>query len=110
VIEEVSKQWRKWGVPEKDKKKIQDHIAAIRILKEISLKGSDIIRAYHMRRVAPLMAPSASLLGTTLAEEALPNSEITQRIKEAMEPHKTRRVPSLTSSTRCRGIPQCGRN
>jgi hypothetical protein len=86
VIEEVSKQWRKWGVPEKDKKKIQDHITAIRILKEIGLKGPDIIRAYHARRVAPLMVPGASLLGMTLAEEALPNSEITQHIKEAMEP------------------------
>jgi hypothetical protein len=86
VIEEVPKQWRKWGVSKKDKKKIQDHTAAIRILKEIGLKGLGIIRAYHARRLAPLMAPGASLLGTTLPEEALPNSEIVLRIKEAMEP------------------------
>ena len=33
LIEEASESWRKWGVPEKDKKKIQDHIAAIHILK-----------------------------------------------------------------------------
>ena len=32
------------------------------------------------------MAPEASFDGTTLAEGALPNSKITQRIKEAMEP------------------------
>ena len=69
------------GVPDKDKKKIQDHLAAIQILKERGVKGSGIIGAYHMRRVAPLMAralplhlmaPRASLIGTTLAEGVLP--------------------------------------
>ena len=41
-----------------------------------------------MTRALPLyaMAPEASFDGTMLAEGALPNSEITQRIKEAMEP------------------------
>ena len=41
-----------------------------------------------MTRVLPLyaMAPEASFDGTTLAEGMLPNSEIAQRIKEAMEP------------------------
>ena len=34
LIEETPEQWRKWGVPEKDKKKIRDHIATIHILKE----------------------------------------------------------------------------
>ena len=59
LIKEAPEQWRKWGIPEKDKKKIQDHIAAIHILKENGLKGSGVIRAYHVRRVAPLMrAPS----------------------------------------------------
>ena len=29
LIEEVPESWRRWGVPEKDKKKIQDHLAAI---------------------------------------------------------------------------------
>ena len=71
------------GVSEKDKKKIQDHIAAIHILKENGLKGSGIIGAYHARRVAPLvtrvlllyaMVPKASLKGMVLAEGALPNS------------------------------------
>ena len=32
------------------------------------------------------MAPKVSFDGTTLAEGALPNFEITQRIKEVMEP------------------------
>ena len=85
------------GVPEKDKKKLQDHLAAVQILKERGMKGLGIIGAYHMRRVAPLMAralplhlmvPRASLIGTTLAEGALPPSEVAQRIKEAMEPLK----------------------
>jgi len=83
------------GIPEKDKKKIQDHIATIHILKENGLNRSGIIRAYHARRVAPLMtralplyamAPEASFDGTTHAEGTLPNSKIMQCIKEAMEP------------------------
>ena len=40
------------GVLEKDKKRIQDHLTTIRILKERGVKGSGIIGAYHMRRVA----------------------------------------------------------
>ena len=41
-----------------------------------------------MMRALPLyaMAPEASFDGMTLAEGTLPNSEIAQRIKEAMEP------------------------
>ena len=34
------------------------------------------------------MAPGASLEGTTLADGALPPTEVAQRIKEAMEPSK----------------------
>ena len=43
-----------------------------------------------MARVLPLcqMVPGASFEGTTLADEALPPSEVAQRIKEAMEPMK----------------------
>ena len=55
LIEEVSDSWRKWGVLEKDKKRIQDHLTAIRILKERGVKGSGIIGAYHTWRVVPLM-------------------------------------------------------
>ena len=80
IIEEVPESW-KWGVSDKDKKKIKDHLAALQILKERGVKGSGIIGANHMRMVVPLMAralplhlmvPRASLIGTTLAEGALP--------------------------------------
>ena len=96
IIEEVPESW-KWGVSDKDKKKIKDHLAALQILKERGVNGSGIIGAYHMRRVAPLMAralplhqmvPGASFEGTVLVDEALPPSEVAQRIKEAMEPSK----------------------
>ena len=96
IIEEVLGSW-KWGVPDKDKKRIKDHLAALQILKERGVKGSGIIGAYHTRRVTPLisralplylMVPGASLEGTVLVNEALPLSEVVQRIKEAMEPLK----------------------
>ena len=61
------------------------------------MNGLGIIGAYHARRVALLMAralplhqmvPRASLEGTVLVDEALPPSEVAQRIKEAMDPSK----------------------
>ena len=61
------------------------------------MKGSGIIGAYHMRKVAPLMeralplhqmVPGASLEGMVLVDEALPPTEVVQCIKEAMEPSK----------------------
>ena len=42
LIEEALESWRKWGIPEKDKKKIWDHIAAIHILKDRGLKGGAV--------------------------------------------------------------------
>ena len=45
LIEEALESWRKWGILEKDKKKIRDHIAAFHNLKERGLKGSGIIEA-----------------------------------------------------------------
>ena len=33
IIEEVPGPW-KWGVPDKDKKRIKDHLATLQILKE----------------------------------------------------------------------------
>ena len=96
------------GVPKKDKKKIWDHIAAIHILKESGLKGLGITGAYHERRVAMLMtcalplyamAPEVSFDRTALAEGALLDSEITQHMKEAMEPsHDDVGAPSILSS------------
>ena len=96
IIKEVPRSW-KWGVPNKDKKRIKDHLAALQILKERGVKGSGIIGAYHMRRVVPLMVcvlplhqmvPGVSFEGTVLVDEALPPFEVAQCIKEAMEPSK----------------------
>ena len=50
IIEEVLGSW-KWGVPDKDKKRIKDHLVTLQILKERGVKGSGIIGAYHTRRV-----------------------------------------------------------
>ena len=60
LIEEILGSW-KWGVSDKDKKRIKDHLAALQILKERGVKGSGIIDAYHTRRVAPLMSHALSL-------------------------------------------------
>ena len=38
IIEEVPESW-KWGVSNKDKKKIKDHLAALQILKERGREG-----------------------------------------------------------------------
>ena len=87
----------KWGVPVKEKNNINDLLAALQTLKDRGVKGSGIIGAYHTRRVAPLLArvlplhqmvPGASFEGTVLVDEALPPSNVAQRIKEAMEPSK----------------------
>ena len=51
-----------------------------------------------------MMALEASFDGTSLIEGTLPNSEIAQRIKEAMEPLWDDAVPPSTLFTRCRGI------
>jgi hypothetical protein len=56
VIEMVSEMWAKWGLTKKEKRRIRDHVAAINILREHDLKGLGVIGAYHVRRVAPLMA------------------------------------------------------
>ena len=96
IIKEVLESW-KWGVPNKAKKKIKDHLAALQILKERGVKGSGIISAYHTWRVSLLMSralplylmvPRALLEGTALVDEALLPTEMAQCIKEAMEPSK----------------------
>ena len=77
--------------------------------------GSDIIRAYHARRVASLMmrvlplyvmAPEASFDGMTFAEGALPHSEVAQRIKEAMEPSRD----DAGAPLECQDILRCSQN
>ena len=69
-----------WGVPGKEKKQLNGLLTTLRTLKQRGVKGSGIIGAYHMRRVAPLMArllplhlmaPGASLIGMALAKGAL---------------------------------------
>jgi hypothetical protein len=61
-------------------------------LEQHGLKGTGVIGAYHVRRVAPLMArvlslydmaPGVPLNEMVLAQEALRDSEITQCIKDA---------------------------
>ena len=95
LIEEVLASWRRWGVLEKEKKKIQDHLTALKILKERGVKGSRIIGTNHAQRVVPLMrralplhmmAPGVALDRTTLTKGVLSPSKVAQRIKEAMEP------------------------
>ena len=65
-----------------------------------------------MMHALPLyaMAPKASFDETVLTEGVLPNSEITQRIKEAMEPLWDDAGVALTSSTQCWGILRCGQS
>ena len=91
LIEEAPGSWA-WGVQSKDKKHLSDLLSTLQALKERGVKGTGIIGAYHARRVAPLMArvlplhrmmPGMSFEGTVLVDEALPYSEVAQRIKEA---------------------------
>jgi hypothetical protein len=50
-----------WGVPDKEKRKLSDHLKAIALLKDHGLRGTGVIRAYHARRVAPLMVRALPL-------------------------------------------------
>ena len=118
IIEEVPRSW-KWGVMDKDKKRIKDHLAALQFLKERGMKGSGIIDAYHTRRVAPLMSRAlplylmglrASLEGTTLVDKALPPPKWRSASRRRWSLRRTTPVLSLISCIRCRGIPQCVRN
>jgi hypothetical protein len=45
-----------WAAPGKEKKKLSDHLKAIALLKDHGLHETGVIEAYHMRRLAPLMA------------------------------------------------------
>ena len=118
IIEEVPGLW-KWGVLDKDKKKIKDHLATLQILKESCVKGSGIIGAYHAQRVAPLMSRAlplylmvlgASLEGTTLVNEALPPLKWRSASRRRWSLQRTTPALSFILCIRCRGIPQCGRN
>ena len=56
LVEEVPPSWP-WRPPIKEKKRMRDLLEAIMFLKTHGLRGAGIIEGYHMRRVAPLMAP-----------------------------------------------------
>ena len=116
LIEEVPGS-SKWGVPDKDKKRIKDHLTALQILKERGVKGSGIIGAYHTWRVAPLMSralplyllvPGASLEGTVLVDKALPPPRWRSASRRRWSLRRTTPMLSLISCIRCWGIPQCG--
>jgi len=65
LIEEAPQVWS-WGPPEKEKKRMRDILDAIVFLKNHGLHGAGVIRAYHMRRMAPLMARALPLYRMTL--------------------------------------------
>ena len=88
-------------------------------MKENALKGSGIIRGYHARSVAPLMtrvlplnamALEASFDGTMLVEGMLPNSEIAQCFKEAMESSQDDVGAPLNFVYPMWGILRCGQS
>ena len=65
-----------------------------------------------MARVLPLhqMVPGAPFEGTALVDKALPPSEVAQCIRRRWSLQRTPLASSLILCSRCRGIPQCGRN
>ena len=90
LIEEAPDVWR-YGAIRKEQKGLNDLLKAIMTLKSHGLHGSGIIGAYHVRRLAPLMAralpmykmtPNSAPKGMVLvAGEALSVGEMAQRIK-----------------------------
>jgi hypothetical protein len=74
-IEEPPESWG-WDPVDAEKRRLGDLLMAIVLLKHHSLHATGIVRAYHARRVAPLMArvlslyqmtPEAPLKGTVLS-------------------------------------------
>jgi hypothetical protein len=93
AIEEAPQVWM-WEAPDKEKKKLVDHLRAIALLRDHGLRGTSVIGAYHARRVAMLMAralslyemvPGAPLEGTVLAHEPLCDIKVAQRIMDVTE-------------------------
>ena len=46
LIEQASGLWR-WGISDKDKKRLKDHLTTLQVLKDRGVKGSGIIGVYH---------------------------------------------------------------
>ena len=86
--------WR-YGPIGKEQKRLGDLLKAITILKGHGLRGTSIVGAYHVRRLAPLMAcallmyemtSDSAPVGTVMvAGEALSIGEMAQCLKEVME-------------------------
>jgi hypothetical protein len=83
-----------WGAVNKEKKRLTLLLGAIAYLNGHGLCGTNIIGAYHLRRVAPLMACALPLYrmalsmwleGIALAQGLLHDSEIKQHIREALD-------------------------
>jgi len=64
LIEEVPPSWQ-WWPPIKKKKRMRDLLEAIVLLKTHGVCEASVIRGYHARRVAPLMARVLPLYGMT---------------------------------------------
>nr|TKW27773.1 hypothetical protein SEVIR_3G279100v2 [Setaria viridis] len=93
VIKAVLELWS-YGPVEKEKKRITGLLQAIEHLKGKGLTGAGVIGAYHARRVASLMlrvrsladmVPGVPTEGTVLAMGALADTEIRQRVEEALD-------------------------
>jgi len=94
LIEETPEVWR-YGPIANEQKWLGNLLKAITTLKGHGLRGTGIIGAYHVRRLAPLMAHTLPMYKMMLdstpegmvmvAGEALSIGEMAQRIKEAME-------------------------
>lgn len=118
VVGAASERWM-WGILGKDMKRIKDHLAPIKILKDKGLDGVGMIGAYHQRRVAPLMAralplhrmtPGAPSKGTVLTGAPITFSKIAQCIKDAMDSQEGPVAPFMATNFRCQGVPQCARS
>jgi len=51
------------GAPIKEKKRMRDLLETVVFLKNHGLHGAGVIGAYHVRRVAPLIARALPLFG-----------------------------------------------
>jgi hypothetical protein len=108
LIEEVPPEWG-YGPVKKEKRRLRELIDVIALLRSGGVHGAGVIGAYHVRGVAPLMActlplyemtPDAPLKGTMLARGPYRNSDIEQRIREAMDvPNDMFKFPILGHPT-----------
>jgi hypothetical protein len=88
LIKEPPESWG-WGPIDAKKRRLGDLLKAIALLKRHGLHATSVVRAYRVRRVAPLMArvlwlyymmPEVSLEGMVLSREPLRNSKIEHHI------------------------------